>query len=471
MWKLQAGSWALLQALAANALAATSLQTDYYESLALQRTREILFETFPQWALGVNLVAAAILFFVWKSQRKVSHFDCLVGACLTGNVVNLNALYPALFPALVVDLLLSVWLYFLLRILFNTLSTSEQRWLTGFVVGILVTLGFAFELGGANARSVVLALAFCALTGFAAKQLYQHVRVTPSPKISLLLGVFILGLSGVVDNTAYVLDWHLPQHPDQQLLLVPLAQIIAVILALYFLVTRHANNQIQLAALNATLDYRVREAERELEDRYRLLTQDALNTAALRERRNIYQSIHEDLSDKLLQLVYRAPTPATADLARAALAELRDSQKLQPNQQRPLIHILADAFAEVQSRFDLAGVNLTWQVATEVEYINLNARQESALTRTLREAVSNLLKHAQARHVAISFTMNTTSPSELHYSVTDDGVGIDPGRPSGRGLINMRQRIEELGGSVVFISTPSSGTAVNFYLPISGDYS
>jgi len=455
--------------IAEQAYAASALQTAYYHELTQQRTRELLLQALPQWALGVNIIAATTLYFVWRSQRDIPHFNWLLGACLTGNVVNITLLYPDLLPAVLIDSLLCAWMYCLTRILFTHPTFIQQRWFTALAAGLLVALGLAGEFGGIATHTGLLAATFSLLTIISAASLYLNARHKRDPKLSLMLGVFLLGLSGALDNLAVLYNWHLVAQLEQIVPLNPLAQMLAVILALYFLVTHHANNQLQLSQLNATLDSRVRDAEYELEDRYRLLTHDALETAAIRERRNIYQSIHEDLSDKLLQLIYRAPTPETADLARAALAELRDTQKLQPEQQKPLLHILADAFAEVQTRCDQAGKLLSWQVSADLEAFSFNARQESALTRTLREAISNLFKHARASEVSIQFSIQEHSPNTLLYIVSDNGVGIDPARPSGRGLVNIRHRLEELGGQVTISAADNGGTCLQFFLPFVGE--
>ncbi len=466
LW-LRKASVALLLPFAELASAATPLQEEYYQQLSLARTHEFFFQSLPQWAMWVNLIAAAILYLVWQSQRNVPQFNWLLGASLTANASNLSALYPESLPPLFIDCLLSTWLYCLTRILFTHLTSTQQRWLSAVAAAVLISFGLARALGGDILHTALLSTAFGLLVFASALRLRQHIRTVRSPKMSLFIGVFILALCGLLDTLGILLNWQLAQ----TLLLSPFAQMIAVVLALYFLVTRHVNNQLQLSVLNATLDSRVREAERELEDRYRLITQDAVDTAALRERRNIYKSIHEDISDKLLQLIYRAPAPETADLARAALAELRDTQKLQPEQHRSVHHILADAFAEIQTRCEQVNLQLSWQVAPELETFTLNARQESALTRTLREAISNLFKHAQASEVAISFCLSETSSQDLHYTVKDNGIGIDPARPRGRGLANMQQRLEELGGQVTIDTRTGAGTSLLFTLPFLAEQS
>ncbi len=461
-----ARAWLALFGLAIGmqAIAATPEQTVYYQELELLRTRALLFEALPMWAFALNVFAAAILFFVWRSQRDVPYFNWLLGACLTGNIVIIKTLYPSVISTLFFDTFLSAWLYCLIRILIPYPDQRLQSFMLRGAALLLVALGLVRFLGVEPAQTLFIASLFCLLSSAALVRLFSPSRADERSKFSLDLGVLLLGLAGFADSLTQLFDWHLQQHPNHIFTIMPFAQMLAVVLALYFLVNRYALTQYELRQLNATLDSRVQHAESELEDRYRLLTKDALDTAALRERSSIYASIHEDLSDKLLQLVYRAPDPATADLARSALAELRDTQKLQAEQHRQLAHVLADAVAEAQSRCDQAQVTLEWQVAPELEALTLNARLQSALTRTLREAISNLLKHSGANLVHISFTQS--EDGDLLYRVVDNGRGMDPARPSGRGLVNMRQRLEELGGKVTVASGPDLGTQMQFLLPI-----
>jgi signal transduction histidine kinase len=101
------------------------------------------------------------------------------------------------------------------------------------------------------------------------------------------------------------------------------------------------------------------------------------------------------------------------------------------------------------------------------QHWTLTARQESALLRTLREALSNLLKHAQARRVSVTamVSMADTGPT-LRYVVADDGRGIAPTHRPGRGLVNMRNRMQELGGTVTIGPGENGGTRLQFTLPL-----
>ena len=87
------------------------------------------------------------------------------------------------------------------------------------------------------------------------------------------------------------------------------------------------------------------------------------------------------------------------------------------------------------------------------------------LLATLREALSNVVRHAGARRVDVAVELS--SAGDLVASVTDDGRGPDlGGRAAGRGLRNMAQRAEILGGSMTFSAGPDHrGGVVTWRVP------
>jgi signal transduction histidine kinase len=85
------------------------------------------------------------------------------------------------------------------------------------------------------------------------------------------------------------------------------------------------------------------------------------------------------------------------------------------------------------------------------------------LVQVVREAVSNVRRHARARNCWIVLT-----PSDRGTTLTirDDGTGFDLSTPrDGRGLKNMRDRVQLLGGDLEVESEPGSGTTLRFLLP------
>ena len=96
--------------------------------------------------------------------------------------------------------------------------------------------------------------------------------------------------------------------------------------------------------------------------------------------------------------------------------------------------------------FDPAGVNWKIIVSGDLPEAGLPALAGLSLLRLLREGSNNILKHSFGRTVAFCFGF---TPQACCVVMEDDGCGFqpDPARP-GRGLKHMRQRVEELGGTL-----------------------
>jgi two-component system, NarL family, sensor histidine kinase DevS len=93
-----------------------------------------------------------------------------------------------------------------------------------------------------------------------------------------------------------------------------------------------------------------------------------------------------------------------------------------------------------------------------------DAMQEH-LVSTLREALSNVAKHAGAARVEVDVVIDH---SHLVLLVVDDGrgIGAGAGAGNGNGLDNMRERAEGLGGRFSVSAAPSGGTRVEWRVPI-----
>jgi signal transduction histidine kinase len=96
--------------------------------------------------------------------------------------------------------------------------------------------------------------------------------------------------------------------------------------------------------------------------------------------------------------------------------------------------------------FDPAGV--TWEIAVsgDLPESDLPALAGLSLLRLLREGSNNILKHSFARTVSVRFGF---TPQACDLVIEDDGCGFQSDLVrTGRGLKHMRQRIEELGGTL-----------------------
>jgi signal transduction histidine kinase len=88
---------------------------------------------------------------------------------------------------------------------------------------------------------------------------------------------------------------------------------------------------------------------------------------------------------------------------------------------------------------------------------------ELAAFRIADEALTNVVRHAGARHC----TVRVSADGGFHLVIADDGRGVGSGRPEGLGLASMRERAERLGGRFTMTAlTP--GTEVRVELPLGG---
>jgi|GEM_PF-1401342 len=92
--------------------------------------------------------------------------------------------------------------------------------------------------------------------------------------------------------------------------------------------------------------------------------------------------------------------------------------------------------------------------------------------RIAQEAITNILRHANAGFVSVHLRTET---DELRMKIVDDGRGFDPAEIEGRtcsdrgfGLMGMRERAGSVGGRVQIVSSPGMGTTVEVSLPLNG---
>jgi signal transduction histidine kinase len=98
----------------------------------------------------------------------------------------------------------------------------------------------------------------------------------------------------------------------------------------------------------------------------------------------------------------------------------------------------------------------------------LSAAVEAAAYRIAMEALTNVVRHAQACQCVVRLLVMHEGRvgRELHVCVEDDGVGYHPGWRSGVGTLAMRERAEELDGALTIESTSTGGARVEARLPI-----
>lgn len=281
------------------------------------------------------------------------------------------------------------------------------------------------------------------------------------PGVLSVIGVFVLAAE----------DWRLPREVSWSSVLLIGAQV-GLMLLLYLYVYHLIRTSQERAQL-------VRELEAAKEDLERAKDQEA-ELAVLRERERLARDLHDGLGHALtaltvqLEAVQRLypvdPVRASARidemkaLARESMDGLRraiEGLRSPGLGERPLPDALGDLCAGTAER---TGLRVACDCAPDARA--LRPAVAEALWRVTQEALTNIERHAGANRAVVALALDEDAARLL---VADDGAGLPPDaerRPGHYGLRGMRERIEGLGGALIFgPGLDGRGTAVRATVP------
>jgi two-component system sensor histidine kinase DesK len=206
-------------------------------------------------------------------------------------------------------------------------------------------------------------------------------------------------------------------------------------------------------------------AQRErINNRLQKAQEEIEHLAKVAERERIARDLHDVLGHTLSVIILKSelarklvdhdPARAKAEIAdveqtsREALAEVRSTIRGYRD------HSLEAELKKAKATLETAGVT----VKSESQEVRLSPAQESVVALVVREAVTNVVRHAQARNCHLQ-VMPVNGNCRLE--IQDDGRG---GGGEGNGLRGMRERIEALGGT--FERDNTVGTKLSIQFPL-----
>jgi signal transduction histidine kinase len=220
-------------------------------------------------------------------------------------------------------------------------------------------------------------------------------------------------------------------------------------------------------------------AERESAHQLLRLVHRRLESAQEDERRHLARELHDELGQVLTALKLRiklagrsAPDAAPAldeavGLVDGLIAQVR---KLSVDLSPPLLEeagLEAAIRAHLGGHAGLAGVDVDLEVSLPSR---LRAELEVAAFRVVQESLTNVARHAAAKHVSVRVLHEAGS---LVVAVGDDGRGFDVSAAlraaatgAHLGVVGMKERIRGLGGSLEVESSLGGGTLVHATLPV-----
>ena len=188
---------------------------------------------------------------------------------------------------------------------------------------------------------------------------------------------------------------------------------------------------------------------RRKDEALRAARESAQHMAAVAERERIARDLHDLLGHTLSVIVIKselASKLADRDPARAA-SEIRDVEQISRKaleEVRRAIHgyrgeSIEQELATGRSALASAGVTL----AADIGRLNLEPEAERAMALGVREAITNVIRHARAKTCTVHAQ---TRDGTVALTIQDDGVGGEG--QEGSGLSGMRARIAEVGGTL-----------------------
>ncbi len=188
--------------------------------------------------------------------------------------------------------------------------------------------------------------------------------------------------------------------------------------------------------------------------------------SVLEERNRLARELHDALTQSLFGLRLRLEA-GDVDGARSVLEEVFAELRSLILQLRPPALERDGLAASLAKHLEVVG--RTHGISTRLDAGSLGdveADTEQALFRIAQEALTNVVKHASASSVQVHLER---SGGTVSLAVADDGQGFDPTDPSisarRLGLVSMRERATELGGSLVVESERGQGTSVRARVP------
>ena len=187
--------------------------------------------------------------------------------------------------------------------------------------------------------------------------------------------------------------------------------------------------------------------------------------------------IARDLHDTVIQEIFGAGLLLQSILGRVqdeiALNQISDTVEQLDKSISSLRNVIFDLkTAPQQGRIRLAVDDLLSAVTRELGFAprlsvagdleSLESEHTAHLVPILREALTNVAKHAAATRVHVSITVGT----ELELVVEDNGVGMESAGTDGFGMTNMAGRATDLSGTFEVMSPGSKGTRIVWRVPL-----
>jgi two-component system sensor histidine kinase UhpB len=221
---------------------------------------------------------------------------------------------------------------------------------------------------------------------------------------------------------------------------------------------------------NELLSGQLREREIELAASYARQEELARRETLVAERQRLMRDMHDGIGGQLMSLLFasrKQPIPQ-ADLT-ANLQQVIDELRLIIDSLDTVGENLSTALAtfraRIEPRLSAAGIELRWDNSLPDALDGLGPREVLQIFRIVQEAVTNVIKHASSPTLDIAIGEAKGDAGRIAIVISDAGKGRDKKPGLGRGIQNMTERAQSIGGSLEIDSGPA-GTRLVLLVPV-----
>ncbi len=445
--------------------------------------RELAFVTLPVVFSAWQAILAVILAIMWLMRRHEPAYGVLAAAMALGVAQAFlpSAVDPSQYSRLNAIVIASAPIESALIVGFAMLFFGRKWPRYGallFVPGVIVAIGAL--IGEQSVRDLFLFI------GYPAVGLYLLLLALIVANAVLRrddITTLILGCAITIVFTCWVHDLLsvLQITPDRRIFTARLSYSAMLVAIGAGLTWRFARALNRVDSFAGRMVIQVREAEEKL--RASLAREEARARAAAlaRERTRLMRDLHDGLGGQLVSIVALSERGNSGggigDAARAALKDLRLVIDSMDDIGGDLMLALGSWRERATAQLRPHDIALDWAVMPQGLPVHPELRPWHVIqiVRLLDEAVTNAVKHAHARRIAVRIETLTETPGLARgcITVSDDGNGFaltpDGGAnaasgKSGRGLRNMQSRAARCGAELE-LSSGTGGTRVRLLLP------
>jgi signal transduction histidine kinase len=231
-----------------------------------------------------------------------------------------------------------------------------------------------------------------------------------------------------------------------------------------------------ITQLHRKVEARTAELEVQIRERQRVEHQRAME----QERARIAQDLHDELGSGITEISMLVAVAGSAsnaangpagqleeigDRARQMVTALDEIVWAMNPKHDSLMSLVSYSCLYADRLLKLANITCQLKGAMDLPDRTVSSAHRHEFFLAFKEALTNVVRHSGATEVRLGVRL---IGDRLRLSIADNGKGLmaDAARQDGDGLLNMRSRLENLGGRFEIASQSGRGTTVRFYVPL-----